>query len=92
MRLSARSTRISDQGRLSPDFADPATVGSATPVGAGIALILGRGFDAFGENAGEVIVEAHPDNAVRNTRTITAREVTPGGGRYTTPSYVRRTI
>ena len=83
---------MSDQGRLGPDFTDPATIGRATPAGAGIALILGDGFDAFGENAGEVIVEEHPDKVVRNTRTITAREVTPKVGRYTAPSYVRRTI
>lgn len=76
---------MSDQGRLSPDFADPATIGSATPVGAGIALVLGRGFHGFGENAGEVIVEEHPDKVVRNIRAITAREVTPLVGRYTTP-------
>ena len=83
---------MSNQGRLAPDFADPATIGRATTVGAGIALILGRGFDAFGENAGEVIVEAHPENAVRKTRAIVAREVTPKVGRYTASSYVRRTI
>jgi len=83
---------MSDQGRLAPDFADPATIGRATPVGSGIALTLGRGFDTFGEIAGEVIVEAHPDNTVRNTRAIAAREVTPEVGRYTASSYVRRTI
>lgn len=83
---------MSDQGRLAPDFADPATIGRAASVRAGIALILGDGFDAFGENAGEVIVEAHPDNTVRNTRAIAAREDTPGVGRYTASSYVRRTI
>ena len=71
---------MSVQGRLVPDFTDPATNGRATPVGAGIALILGRGFDACGENAGEVIVEAHPDNAVRHIRAIVAREVTPKVG------------
>ena len=83
---------MSDQGRLAPDFADTAAIGRATLVGSGILLILGRGFDACGENAGEVIVEAHPDNAVRHTRAIAAREVTPGVGRYKASSYVRRTI
>lgn len=43
-----------------------------------MALTLGRGFDAAGEDAGAVVVETHPDNAVTNTRMTAVIEVTPG--------------